>query len=138
MTIQIIIFDYRKLFKMNEYIDERFSFKLENGIIFCEWLKEHIDYKYVDEGIKIRLDITKDSDVLMLSDITKVKSGTREARQRMSEKDAGKGVKAVAVLVNSKVQKILYNFFNNIYKAPAPTKLFTNKAEAIKWLEKFK
>jgi len=123
---------------MNEYIDDNFNIKLEDGIVYIAFLKEFYNYDQIDLGIKKRLEIVGDNSYPMFSDFRKVKSGTREARQRFSEKDAGIGVKAVAVYINSKVQKIMFNFFNSIYKAPAPTRIFTDKEKALKWLEQYK
>jgi len=36
------------------------------------------------------------------------------------------------------LNKIIVNFFLSISKPNVPTKLFTNKEDAIKWLQQFK
>lgn len=123
---------------MNEYLDDNIHIKLEDNIIYVVFLKEFYEFEAVDVAIKKKLEIIGDGTYPMFSDFRKVKSGTREARQRFSDKDAGTGVKAVAIFINSKIQKIIYNFFNSIYKAPAPTRIFTDKEKALKWLEQFK
>ena len=123
---------------MEEFTNSRFGIKIENGIVHVVFNKEHVDYSLVNEGIIKRLELTKEKSYPMFSDIRMVKSSTREARERMGAKDAGVGINAVAILISSKIQKITYNFFNSIYKAPAPTKLFTDKDKALKWLEQFK
>ena len=123
---------------MDEYKDDRFHIKIEDGIAYVIWLQDHYEYEDVDFGIKKRREITEDKEYVMLSDIRGVKSGSREARQRLSQKDAGEGMKAVAVVVSSRIHRVLYNFFSTIYKDPAPTKLFTDKEAAIKWLQQYK
>ena len=123
---------------MNEYKDERFHIKLDDGIVYVIFHKAYIDYNFVNDLILRRLEITKDIAYPMFSDFRAAKSGPREARQRMAEKDAGIGVKAVAILINSNVQRVIYNFFNNIYRAPAPARLFTSKEKALKWLQQYK
>lgn len=123
---------------MNEYLDENFHIKLEDGIVKIIWLKEYYDYPTVDLGIKKRIEISGGHDGPMFSDFRKVKSGSREARERLAGKDAGTNVTAVAVLVSTEVHKVLFSFFNSIYKAPAPTKIFTSEEKALKWLEKYK
>lgn len=67
------------------------------------------------------MEITQNKPYPMFSDIT------REARERMARKDAGKGVIAIAILINSSVQRMIYIFFNSIYKAPAPAQLLLIK-----------
>lgn len=123
---------------MTEYIDHRFSMKIEDGILYAVFNEEHVDYSLVNDGVTIKKELMKEKSYPMFSDFRKVKSGTRQARERMAAKDAGKGVKAVAVLINSKVHRTIYNFFHSIYKAPAPAKLFTDRDKAIKWLEQYK
>lgn len=123
---------------MKEFTDDRFSIRLEDGIVFVTWFYDYITYEFVDAGIRIRKELTDGKSYPMLSDIRLIKSGSREARQRLSDRDAGEGITAVAVLVKSKTHRILYNFFTSIYKDPSPTKLFTDESEALKWLSQFK
>jgi len=122
---------------MNEYRDDRLAFYWYEGILICDWLAEHADLQLVEDGIRIRREMTGDKKIVMLSDIRKLKTITREARERLSGKDGGENVVAVAIVINSKIQMVLYNFFTQIYKAPSPTKLFINKEEAIQWCKKF-
>ena len=103
----------------------------------CDWFVEHADKEFVDFGIKKRLEITKNNPCVMISDISSLKSVTREGRQRMSEKDAARNVIAVGIVIKSKVQVVIYRFFNAIYKQPAPAKIFTNKEDAIKWAKQY-
>lgn len=123
---------------MDEYKDDRFEIKLEGGIVYVIFKKEFLDFDFVNDIINKRLEITQNEIYPMFSDFRVVKSGSREARQRMAGKDAGIGVNAVAIYVNSQVHKVIYNFFNSIYKAPAPARLFTDKNKALKWLENYK
>ncbi len=119
-------------------MEKTFDAFFEDDIIHVTFISEHYTEEMIDEAIKQRLEMTKDRIYPMFADISRVKSFTREARQRLAQKDAGLGTKAVAILTNSKAQEVLYNFFNTIYKAPAPAKMFTNKEKALEWLQQFK
>lgn len=112
----------------------------EDGIIFIDYLSENIDDNMVDFLIKTKMKLADGRWYPMLSDISHVKSFSRAARERFSKKDAGEYTSAAAILVSSKVQVLIYNFFNSIYKAPSPAKLFhyTQKEEALAWLQKYK
>jgi hypothetical protein len=123
---------------LSEYRDERFSVQLIDGYVYIVYLKEYVDYDYVDDMINARLKLIGNQTLPIFSDFRKVKSGTREARERMARSDAGIGVNAVAILIESEIHRIIFKFFNSIYKAPAPSKLFTNKGKALEWLEQFK
>lgn len=121
---------------MDEFRDNRIALYWHEGILMCDWFVEEVDYDLVDFGIKIRREMSGNKKTVMLSDIRRLKYMTREGRQRMAAQDAGEGLIAVAVVLNSKIQTTLYNFFSFIYKAPSPTKLFTDKEEAIIWCKK--
>ncbi len=123
---------------MKEYKDSRFSMKIEDGILHAIFNEEFVDYSLVNDGINKRIELTQGTSYPMLSDFRKVKSGTRQARERMSAKDAGIGISAVAILIESGVQRVIYNFFHSIYKAPAPARLFTNRDKALEWLQQYK
>lgn len=122
---------------MDEFRDNRLNFYWHEGILMCDWLVEEADLDLVEFGIKIRREMTGNKKIVMLSDVRKLKYLSREGRQRLAAKDAGEGVIAVAIVINSKVQATLYNFFSFIYKEPSPAKLFTNKEDAIKWCKSF-
>ena len=123
---------------MEKFENDDWKVWIEDEIVYVKCLAEHYTCKMIDEGIKERREITKDKSYVMFADIRNVKSITREARQRLSQEDAGTGTIAVAFLSNSKVHEVIYNFFNVIYKAPAPTKGFTDEKKAIEWLQKYK
>ena len=123
---------------MTEYTEDRFSIKIMQGIVYVEFLVAHADYNLVNDMITKRLEITKDNTYPMFSDLRLIKSNTRESRERMAGKDAGFGVSGVAILINSKIHRIMYSFFHNIYKSPAPARLFTDRDKALKWLEQYK
>lgn len=118
---------------MEEFRDERLAFYWHEGILMCDWFIEEADFELIDFGVKIRKEMSGNKKVVMLSDIRKLKYVSREGRQRLAAKDAGEGVIAVAIVMNSKIQATLYNFFSFIYKSPLPAMLFTDKEEAIKW-----
>lgn len=118
-----------------EYKDESFIIKIEEGIIFIDWLKEHYTYDEVDKGMKIRFQLTNGKTYPILSDFSKVKSGTREAKQRLAEQDGQINVSALAIICRNRIQKTLITIFNYINNPPITTKVFVSKPKAIKWLK---
>lgn len=122
---------------MKQFKTDCFNVYYENGIIITEFLIPHVEFEHVDLAVKKRLELFGSMNLPMLSDIRRLKSGTREAKLRITEKDAGIGVSAVGVLINSHVQKVIMNFVGQVYKAPTPYKIFTNREKAIAWLRKY-
>ena len=121
---------------MKTYSNKYISVYLQDDIMRVDYETETITVEMIDEMVVNRLKMFSDKDYLMLSDIRKTKHFTREARARLSQEDGGKYVKAVGILVNSKIQEVIYNFFATINKAPAPARLFTNEKKAIEWLKR--
>ena len=121
-----------------EYEDERLRFywHKKGKILVCDYLVKHADEDFVDFGIRKRLEITGNNSVVMISDITSIKSSTRRSRERLAQDDANRGIIAVGIVLRSKVQTMIYKFFDAIYKKqPVSTKIFSNKEDALKWAE---
>jgi len=119
---------------MQEYTTDKFSINLIDDVIFIKFFIHEFDFDTIDEGVTKRLEITGKNSYPIFADIRTLKIITRDARERLAAPDAGQGVTAVAMLVNSQVQVVLFNFFNAIYKSPTPSKLFRNQKKALQWL----
>jgi hypothetical protein len=61
---------------------------------------------------------------------------TDEVRAFYASKDRVKNISAMAVLINSLPTRLMGNFFIKINKPHFSTKLFTDEAEAVKWINK--
>ena len=122
---------------MSRYDTENIHIFLKDEIIHIQIVGDSITYEMIDEGIKKRNELFGYKNHLLFADIRGAKTFTREARARLSQKDGGNSVTAVAIMINSKTHMLMYNFFSSIYKPPSPTKLFTDEKEAYKWLSKF-
>ena len=81
--------------------------------------------------------IAKGKKLPVYNDIKGVKSITREARLFTSSEDSDQVSSAAALLIGSPVSKVIGNFFLGLNKSPYPTKLFTSKEKAVKWLKGF-
>lgn len=73
----------------------------------------------------------------VLVDESKNFSITRDARDHFSSMEATEITSALAFLVESKVTRLLVNFFIRINKSTYETKVFTSESKAIKWLKEF-
>ena len=83
------------------------------------------------------LSITDGRPELLLIDITAIKSLSKEAREEYAKAGDSYGVKAVAIVTNSGIGKILGNFFISFDKPVVPTKLFNSDSAAKEWLQDF-
>lgn len=81
---------------------------------------------------------TAEKDMKIISIFPKVKGMTKEARDLMGGDEAKEGLLASAVVVESKLSKIIANVFFSFNlqrtKNDPPIRLFNTKEEAMLWL----
>ena len=72
--------------------------------------------------------------ICWLGDVTHVSFPTTEARDYAGE-ETPKFIKALALITNSEISKMVANVFLVLKRPPYPTKLFTNEKDARNWLK---
>ncbi len=111
----------------------------EHGIIFQDWKPESrielLDGRETLEAIRT---LGQGKPVLLSVDINNVKSATREARAFGAEAEYSRHLKAVAMWTNSRVGRIIGNFFIRFNRPPYPSKIFDTAADAQQWLKALK
>lgn len=110
---------------------------IEHDIILLKYFNMYIDKVSDIEKLAEQvhaLSVTERN--LALLDTRELKGASREVR-KMAASDP-MNTAAAAMLVNSAITKILANVFMKFNKPSYPTKIFTKKDDAIKWLLTFK
>lgn len=72
----------------------------------------------------------------VLTDIREMPPHNKEVRNYFAN-EGSESACANAILVSNSISRILANFFLNINKPSIPTRIFTDSAKAVKWLEMF-
>ena len=62
---------------------------------------------------------------------------SKEGAQYATSDEGVRYTLAIAVIIDNLAKKLLMNFFLNFNKPKVPTKGFSNKKDALKWLSKF-
>lgn len=109
----------------------------ENGI-FCSVSKK-VPAQSLEETKKLMAELNKILDgqkVCMLIDVTNSGESTRETREFAAE-EFPKFVKAIAMISNTQLGKMMANLFFNMNKPPYPTRMFTDEMEAKAWLKQY-
>jgi hypothetical protein len=77
---------------------------------------------------------------LLLVDVRQIRSITRNARVYYANPSGTQDFdnRAVAILVDSPLSKVVANFFIGLNRPASPVKLFTSESEALAWLEEFR
>lgn len=70
----------------------------------------------------------------ILVDIRKIRSISKEARDHFAMRDRKPGVLAIAMLVSSPLSRIIGNFFLGLNHPVVPTRMFTDRDQAERWI----
>lgn len=114
---------------------EILKFWVEEGILNAIYKTEEIDLDTAKRATQEKLAFTKGRSFLSLVDYSKVKKTSKEARDYFTQEEASKDITALAILSESYLGNIIVNFYLKISIPKFPTKLFTNKEDAVTWLK---
>ncbi len=120
--------------------DKLWSIEVIEGVVHAKYNLDKLDESNLKESILERKKLTKEKALPSIVDISCLKSITRDARIHMSSKAASEGLTASAVIVSNGFTTALANFCIkvNFLKPLIPLKLFTERKEALSWLEEYK
>lgn len=91
------------------------------------------------ELIASRLEFCEGRPMYVLIDFTNVKSVTKEARDYMNSPEGGlNGVLGGAFLSTNVVATLFINLFLKVSPPVVPAKFFTNRVDALVWLQKIR
>jgi len=117
----------------NEYA----NFWIETGIVFFVYKPNTtIDLAAAKQIVNDRIKFQNQIDYPIYCDIRGMKSADKSARDFLA-KEGSSFTKGVAVIVDSPMTKIIGNFYLGLNKPTAPTKMFTEKPEALQYLNQF-
>ena len=120
------------------YQSQDFRMWIEEGVFHAEVLSDTFTLAMAEESIRTRMEMTRGQTLPILSDSRRVKDFTKDARQYLAKDENTMYISAGAIIISSQLQKILGNFFLLINRPNVPSKLFTNKEEALMWLDGYK
>jgi hypothetical protein len=113
------------------------SFWIEGGIVYFVYKPNSVvsleaARKIVDDRIKFQ----KQKDFPIYCDIRGMKSADKDARNYLA-KEGSSYARAVAVVVDSPMSKIIGNIYLGLNKPITPSRLFTDEKDAVEYLKQF-
>ena len=114
------------------------SFWLEEGVVFFVYKdNSSIDVNAATQIVSDRIQFQRQVEYPVYCDIRGMKKADKAARDYLA-KEGSSYTKGVAIIVDSPMTKIIGNFYLGLNKPTAPTKMFTDKQEALAFLSQFK
>jgi hypothetical protein len=107
------------------------------------WMEDNIVRIKIKDGARVELkdamehvdavwELCGDQKHVMLTDISRVASTSREARAAYRAEPSA--LSALAILTNSPISRVIAGFFVRVSQPGFPTKVFSNEASALSWL----
>ena len=117
----------------NEYA----NFWIEAGIVFFVYKPNtSIDLAAAKKIVNDRITFQKHIDYPIYCDIRSMKNADKAGRDFLA-KEGSSYTKGVAVIVDSPMTKIIGNFYLGLNKPTTPTKMFTEREDALEYLRQF-
>ncbi|HEX8549098.1 MAG TPA: hypothetical protein VF691_19180 [Cytophagaceae bacterium] len=123
----------------NHFENSDIEFWLEDGILHGSIKKDVvITTDNAKVMVEARLKLCKGISYPMFTDFRNLKSIDKSARSYLSKGESVMLITAGAFLIKNVTQEVIANFFIHFDRPKVPTKFFTSKEKALKWLEPFK
>lgn len=122
MTVNYIENDFCKLW-------------LEDDVLFCRFQPYlDIDISVIKKCVTDRINLSAGLPRVMLADVKYLKFFNSDAREFLASTEGSKDLLAIAFLVNTQIEKFIIKLFIEVNSPSIPCAIFTDKAEALKWL----
>ncbi|RYD78222.1 MAG: hypothetical protein EOP53_11580 [Sphingobacteriales bacterium] len=115
--------------------DEFVQLSIEDNILHGLIYTEHMTLEDARKMVDSRLKALDGKTYPTFIDISRLKSITKEARDYLAEGKAIENLSATAFYANSAVSNLVASFFLSYSKPNLPTKVFSDKNEALLWLK---
>lgn len=111
----------------------------DDGIVISVQTKNtYFELDDAKESINVMKKLGSGTTQPLLLDIRGSKGASPIARKYIAGKEGAKVFKAMALVIDSPLSRIIGNFFIFYSKPLYPTRLFNQKKEAMAWLEQYK
>lgn len=124
--------------KENLYENDYLRGWVEGGIMFGVFKPiDTLNLPEAEECVKMRLGITDKVSYPLLVDLKELKFVPKKTRDYFASPEACQYVSACALLTKSLVNKMMSDIFIESSRPLVPTRVFTNKQKAMKWLRQY-
>lgn len=123
---------------MTELENEYLRFWVTDGILYSKFKYEvKMDLAITQKLIEMRHTISHNANQYWCYDVTEIKTFPKECRDYVDVYGQD-FLFACAAVIDSHIQKFLFNTFLKLKKSKIPFKAFTSKENAVEWLNELK
>ena len=117
------------------YFENEFAeFWIDNGVLYFIYKNGvKINLEAAKKIVADRINMQKGVSYPVFCDMRGIKETDKAARDYLA-KEGSTLVKAVGVLIESPVTRIMANFYMSINQPTTPTRMFTEKSQALEYL----
>ena len=119
---------------MKDFNSRFVSYKYRDNILFASYKKNTtISLEIAHLIVNERLEYQNGKVVKVLADCTGIKYMTKNARDYFNN-HGDVGFSKIAIVIQSKIQRIIGNLYIKLRSSKTPSKLFTDSKSAYNWL----
>lgn len=123
---------------MTELANEFMHFWIADGILYSKFThKTTFDLDVIKKLIEMRHTISDNVNQYWCYDVRDANSFPKECRD-YADKYGQDYLFACALIINSHIQKFLFNAYLKLKKSQIPLQAFTNRDKAVAWLNELK
>jgi len=112
---------------------------IENDIMFAEYKPNtFVTLEMAKRQVKDRLELARGRAYPICGSIVNLEKVANDAREFLGTEKANQGVICFAIVTANPLQKMFGNFYLNFRKSKIPMRLFTNREDAIRWINQNK
>ena len=129
------------LFHMKaELIENDFCKQWMNEDMLCCVFQPYLDINasIIKKCVSDRVRLTAGKPYTMLAEVRYLKSFSSDAREYFASREGSQDLLAIAFLVSTQIEKFMIRLFIELNRPPVPCHIFSNKDEAIEWLNQHK
>ncbi len=125
---------------MRKTLDTTYVYlELEDDLLIGYYKKDKkIDLEAAKQIVRDRLTLAGHNPVVALAVNLGVRRMTKEARDYLASKEGVESLVAGAIIVGSPVGSFIGNWILSLSKPLIPSRTFTKKEAALKWLQQFR
>lgn len=116
-----------------------YRLEIRDGILFSD-ISQGSEYNLERARMLIDdyIELSGGKKIPICHDMCGIKSTTADAMKYVSSDKAASVIKALGMINNSPISRVIGNLFMGLRKPPYPAKIFGNQEDTLKWLEQFK
>jgi hypothetical protein len=115
--------------------NQHYKYQVVDGILHCTFKCKLLNAKITEDLAKSRIELAGERDQYIFVNAKSIGYWPSVSRKKMGSKENQKNLKAIALVMTSRLIIALFNWYLIFFGIETPTKIFKNEKKAMAWLK---